>query len=144
MSNIFMFKELKDPFNGVKDYTKDNVTGILFSFNSADIFVSNSIFGLSAKVIRLDESYVKNFGGSKIFLRGEFKDFLIDSGNNLIGCLFSNIKGNSSVLSVKLNNYLLDIKVFEDNLIAKVFDNNCNRIGYTAVNMIGGPISVCV
>ena len=144
MSNLSTFKDLKDNFNCVKDYTKDDVTGVLLSFNSADIFITNSIFGLTAKVVRLDTAYLKDFGGSKIFIRGEFKDFLVDSDNNLIGCLFSNIKGNSSVLSIKLNNYLLDIKMFEDDLIAKVFDNRCNRIGYTAVNMIGGPISVCV
>lgn len=144
MANLFAFNDVKDVFNNVKDYTVGNSVGALLSFTSADVFISNSLFGLSVKVIRCDTRFIKDYGGSKVFTRGEFKDFLVDADNNLIGSLFSNIKGTNSMLSIKLNNYLLDVKVFEEDLVSKVFDNSGNRIGYAVINTVGGAISVCV
>lgn len=144
MSNLFTLKESNDIFNGIEDHTENNSVGVLLSFTSADVFVVNSLFGLSIKVLRCNSKYLKDYGGSRIFTRGEFKDFLIDADNNLIGNLFSSIKGTNSMLSIKLNNYLLDIKLFEDDLVSKVFDNRGNRIGYTVVNTMGGAISACV
>lgn len=136
-NDIMYFKKikLKDKFLGVSGHLCGNSYMAKVNFKSCELCIKVKEFLPVIEISNVDLNYLDST--CTLFSLGEFKGL---STVNLIDCLKESgnvdVKGETSITTIVLENYMIDVKIFHTTMLVKVYNKSGIRVDSITIESI--------